>query len=69
MNLSELLSNTLVQGAITGFVSAALIDYQAFRSWKNAHDAMTYDWATAAFRWLQGTIGGLITASGIAGLT
>jgi hypothetical protein len=54
-----------VRGAITGFLAAALVDYGAFRSWKNFHDAYAYDWPTAGWRWLQGIVTGAISGAGL----
>lgn len=67
--MSELLHNRIVQGAITGFISAAWIDFVAFRSWKTYRDATAYDWQTAIFRWGQGVVTGAITALGIQGVS
>lgn len=53
------------KGALSGFAAAALVDFSAFRSWKNFHDAYSYDWPTAAWRWFQGIVTGAITALGL----
>lgn len=58
-------ANPLVRRALAGVVVAAQIDYAAFRSWKNFDDALHYDWKTAAWRWTQGAIVGLIAGSAI----
>lgn len=50
-------------GALTGFASAAVVDFNAFRSWKNFDDAYAYDWPVACWRWLQGTLSGLVTGA------
>ncbi len=55
-------------GALVGAIAAAVVDIQAFRTWKTWHDAETYSWSTASFRWLQGAALGVITAVGIGGL-
>lgn len=60
------LSNRYVAGAVTGFLAAVVVDIAAFRSWKSFHDAAVYDWGTASWRWLQGTISGIVAAAGIA---
>lgn len=62
--MREIFANPIVAGAVTGAVSAAAIDFQAFRSWKSYHDAATYDWATASWRWVQGAVVGAVTATG-----
>ena len=54
----------LVKGAITGFITAAGVDYAAFRSWKSYNDLLQYDWPTAFWRWGQGLISGLVVAAG-----
>jgi hypothetical protein len=63
--LSAFLHNHLTQGAISGLLSAAAVDFQAFRSWKSFQDAASYSWGTAAFRWVQGAIVGFVTAAGL----
>jgi hypothetical protein len=63
--LSAFLHNHLTQGAISGLLAAAAVDFQAFRTWKSFHDAATYDWPTATFRWVQGAVVGLVTAAGL----
>lgn len=63
--LSTILHNNVVRGAVSGALAAALIDFNAFRSWKKWSDAMTYDWRTAAFRWAQGAAVGSVTALGV----
>jgi hypothetical protein len=67
--MQEWIANPLVQGTITGLVSAAMVDYAAFRSWKSWHDAAVYGWGTAAFRWFQGAVGGLLTALGLGAIS
>lgn len=52
-----------VMGALTGLASAAVVDFNAFRSWKNFSDAYSYDWPLAYWRWLQGTVTGAITGA------
>lgn len=57
----EWLQNPLVRGMLTGVLSAAAVDFAAFRSWKSWHEAATYGWATASFRWAVGALIGLLT--------
>lgn len=52
-------------GLITGLGSAMWTDLQAFRAWKDWHDAATYGWGTATFRWAQGASLGLLTGLGL----
>ena len=63
--MSELLSNPIVIGAWGGFVTAAMVDYQAFRAWKTAREATQYDWGVALWRWFQGAVGGAVAAAGL----
>lgn len=51
-------------GAASGFVAAVATDYHAFRTWKKWDEAFQYDWAQASFRWVQGVVGGIVTALG-----
>lgn len=60
----NVLSIPLVQGAATGLLAAAAVDYQAFRTWKSFRDATTYDWRTATWRWFQGAVVGVVTSAG-----
>jgi hypothetical protein len=34
-----------------------------------SHDAAVYGWGTAAFRWFQGAVGGLLTALGLGAIS
>lgn len=56
------------KGALSGFTAAALVDFNAFRTWRNFHDAYACDWPLAAWRWLQGIITGAVTGLGLFGL-
>lgn len=69
MQLQEILGNTIVAGAISGFIAASTVDIVAFRNWKSFDDAAKYAWNVAYWRWFQGTVSGALTALGIAGLT
>jgi hypothetical protein len=63
--IQTVLASPAVRGALAGLISAALVDFAAFRSWKTFHDAYVYDWGTASWRWLQGAIVGAVTGSGL----
>jgi hypothetical protein len=63
--MHEFFAHPVVKGAIAGAISAATIDINAFRAWKNAHDFVEYDWGTAVFRWAQGALMGILTAIGL----
>ncbi len=62
--MTDYLHHPIVQGALSGAVSAALIDFNAFRAWKSYRDAVAYDWPTAIWRWFQGAVAGAVTAAG-----
>lgn len=66
--LQTILHSSITRGAIAGIVSAAAVDFHAFRSWKSWHDLGTYSWGLAAFRWFQGAVVGAIVAAGYGGL-
>lgn len=61
----EFLQYPLVQAVVTGVLSAAVVDFAAFRSWKSWQDAASYSWGTAAWRWFQGAVVGLLVGLGI----
>lgn len=56
--LSQFWHSTFMSGALPSTVMVAAVDFQAFRSFKNIHDAAEYQWGTALFRWGQAFIGG-----------
>lgn len=58
----------IAHGAVIGAISAAAIDLEAFRKWQSWHDAVTYSWSLASWRWFRGAVLGAITASGYAAL-
>ena len=60
-----LFSLSLVKGLLTGAGAAAVVDLNAFRSWKSFDEAASYSWATARFRWLQGAILGALAGAGL----
>ena len=62
--MTEYLHHPIVQGAVTGLLGAALADFNAFKSWKSFHDAATYAWGTAIWRWFQGALIGAVGAAG-----
>ena len=55
----------IIQGAFAGLLSAAVIDYAAFRSWKSFDDFRAYAWGLALWRWVQGALVGAITGAGL----
>jgi len=62
--IHAVLENNIFRGACAGLGAAALVDYAAFRGFKNLDEALRYDWKTACWRWGQGFVGGAITAAG-----
>jgi hypothetical protein len=58
--MAEYLNNPLVRGAFSGFLAAAVIDFQAFRKFKTVDEFAAYDWRVAGFRWAQGAVIGLL---------
>lgn len=56
------------RAALAGALSAAAVDFRAFKAWQSFHDAATYDWQTAAWRWAQGAIVGALSAVGVGAL-
>lgn len=59
------MGNRILMGAAAGVLTAALVDFNAFRTWKKWSDVSTYQWGTATFRWLQGAVIGALTATGL----
>jgi hypothetical protein len=66
MNLNgpAILHSRFMAGAVTGLVSAAAVDFVAFRQWKSFNDMYEYQWGTATFRWFQGFVIGGLTGIG-----
>lgn len=58
---------TVKAGALAGLISAAAIDFQAFRKWKSFDDALHYDWGIAVWRWVQGAVLGAFAGANIFG--
>lgn len=59
-----LLHLPVTRGAINGVVAAAAVDVHAFLSWRDMHEFATYNWGTAALRWVQGAVIGAVTGAG-----
>lgn len=60
----RILTNPYVIGALSGWATAARVDYAAFKSWHSASDAWAYDWKIATWRWLQGAVIGAVGVGG-----
>lgn len=63
-----LLAIPAVRAGAAGAMSAALIDFAAFRSFKNWHDVATYNWSVASFRWVAGFATAAVTSLGLGAL-
>jgi hypothetical protein len=68
--MSEVLKRVLV-GALAGFVSAVLVDLNAWsRSVSSEPENMdglaAFDWSLAVRRWISGAVSGAMTAGGFA---
>jgi hypothetical protein len=59
------LHSAAAKGALSGALAAAVVDFHAFTTWKSFHDAATYNWSTASWRWLQGAITGALVGGGM----
>lgn len=57
-----------LHGAATGFVGAFAVDVGVWRSYHSWKDFHTFDFSTASFRWMQGTVGGAISGAGLTAL-
>lgn len=62
--LLSVVHSHIFHGALAGAAAAARVDYETFLSWKSFHDAATYNWSTAAWRWFQGAVFGAVVAVG-----
>jgi hypothetical protein len=60
------LKTPLGVGILGGILTAARVDYAAFKAWHSWHDLQSYSWGVASFRWVQGAIIGAATAAGLA---
>lgn len=67
MMTSPLVQN-IIRGGATGILSAAAVDFAAFRTWKSWHDLAVYDWQVAGWRWFQGAVMGAATGAGYGAL-
>jgi hypothetical protein len=59
--LTAFLHSPLSHHALTGFVVAFYTDFQGWKDWGDVE----FNWKTASFRWIKGTIIGLIVGTGI----
>jgi hypothetical protein len=54
------MNKSLIAGAVSGFVSAFLVDLHA---WAKSDEA--YNWSKASKRWVAGAVSGAAAASGL----
>lgn len=59
-------THPIVAAAAQGFFGAVLIDIMAFRKWKSWDEFHTWDPRLALLRYVQGAVGSLLGAFGIA---
>ena len=62
MNQNQI--NQILTHALTGAVTAAAVDFMAFKSFKTFHDLANYEWAVAGFRWVTGAVTGVLIGAG-----
>lgn len=65
LTLAAVLHSPIAHAALAGALTAAAVDFQAFRTWHTFHDFVSYNWGTALFRWFQGAVIGAATAAGV----
>ena len=56
----------LVVGAVTGFVSALLVD---LNNWRMAPEGQVFNWKKAAIHWATGAVSGAMAAAGLSTVT
>ena len=54
----------MLHGALVGISVAARVDYVAFKTWHSWHDAASYEWSTATWRWFEGAVIGATAGAG-----
>ena len=66
--MSDVAIARLAQGALTGLLAAAAVDFHAFKAWQSFSDLKAYNWNVALFRWMQGAVIGALTSVGLGSL-
>lgn len=67
--MTELFTHPVIRGALSGLLSAAAVDFAAFRKWQSFDELLTYNWKLAAWRWFQGVVVGGLVALGLGGMS
>jgi uncharacterized membrane protein len=62
--MSEFVHSPIVVAALAGFISAASVDFTAFKKWQSWQEGLQYNWSLATWRWVQGVIIGAVTGAG-----
>lgn len=55
-------------GAVSGLLSAMIVDYQAFRAWATQNVGWDFSWRVALTRWAFGAVSGALAALGLGGV-
>lgn len=59
--LATLAASPVISGAVIGFLTAFVVDLHAWKSWGD----VAFNWKTASFRWVSGTIFGALAGAGL----
>lgn len=60
MTLAAVLTSPIFRGAVIGFLTAAVVDLHAWKSWGD----LAFNIKTASFRWVSGIIFGALAGAG-----
>jgi hypothetical protein len=53
------------KGAVSGFLSAAVVDFHAMSKFNGWTDFAAYNWSVATFRWAMGIVTGALSGMGL----
>lgn len=56
------------KGALSGFLSAAAVDFHALLKFNGWKDVKGYDWSVASWRWVVGTVTGALSGAGFSAM-
>lgn len=62
--LHWLIQTQAFKGAVSGFVSAAAVDFHALLKFNGWKDFQGYNWSVATWRWAVGTVTGALGGAG-----